>query len=341
MSAIMRRLEQKQDEIDNVSSGSVRPKVQFDVPATTTKVSPNSSNVKAKLDFLAETSGGVTQQQSRFVGLKGGPAPQVMMDHQINPIGKTTFPTASDSLRGSHYPTTSTHNLRMPPMSQFPPRPPIPSMPGVGGGQSKPQMPNFTVPPPPRPPLSEATSSTREEREEPPFRGREGGLPMFGSGFPLQRPSAGPLGPQPPQLDQRRHQGWAQHPQQTNMGQQPPKATLPPYAPLPIGSQRPGTSYRFGSPSPQQLQQHHQGLSSSSLPHAMKQQANNNMPPIHPSHFPATAATAVWGQNPVAAAGSNISTTANEQVINNQHLLFQPGPSTLEKLLQQNRQSNK
>ena len=146
-------------------------------------------------------------------------------------------------------------------------------MPGVGGGQSKPQMPNFTVPPPPRPPLSEATSSTRgEEREEPPFIGREGRLPMFGSGFPLQRPSAGPLGPQPPQLDQRRHQGWAQHPQQTNMGQQPPKATLPPYAPLPIGSQRPGTSYRFGSPSPQQLQQHHQGLSSSSLPHAMKQQ---------------------------------------------------------------------
>ena len=122
---------QKQEEIDSVSSGSVRPKVQFDVPATTTKVSPNSSNVKAKLDFLAETSGGVNQQQSRFVGLNGGPAPQVMMDHQINPIGKTTFPTASDSLRGSHYPTTSTHNLRMPPMSQFPPRPPILSVPGL------------------------------------------------------------------------------------------------------------------------------------------------------------------------------------------------------------------
>ena len=122
---------QKQEEIDSVSSGSVRPKVQFDVPATTTKVSPNSSNVKAKLDFLAETSGGVNQQQSRFVGLNGGPAPQVMMDHQINPIGKTTFPTASDSLRGSHYPSTSAHNLRIPPMSQFPPRPPILSVPGL------------------------------------------------------------------------------------------------------------------------------------------------------------------------------------------------------------------
>ena len=124
---------QKQDEIDSASSGSVRPKVQFDVPATTTKVSPNPSNVKAKLDFLTETSGGANQQQSRFVGLNGGPAPQVMMgaDHQVNPVGRTTFPTASDSVRGSHYPSTSAHNLRMPPMSQFPPRPPIPSIPGL------------------------------------------------------------------------------------------------------------------------------------------------------------------------------------------------------------------
>jgi len=97
--------------------------------------------------------------------------------------------------------------------------------------------------------------------------------------------------------------------------------TVPVYAPMPIGSQRPGAS-RYGM----QLHGHGQphdrdalattsSLVQPSLQTPMQTCNNNGM--WGPGH----------GEQSLMKPG--------------QHLLFQPGPSTLEKLLQQNRQSNK